>query len=354
MIELKQIELKPLKKISPSQFTRLKKCPYSSVLSKSFSRPLLPYSPSIHLGTIIHKCIQKIYTNRIRTEEEFEQKWMKFEKEEEKKLKEYDFNFFIPLSENVSGYAIKKLQVKSVLKKQINKIEEKKNSGVQFINEKWLQSADAMIGGSVDHILKADGFVKLIDTKTGDIYNEEGRVKEDYKEQLKLYAYLYSQEYGQYPHELAIRDLKQNEILIPFSMDECEALAETAKIKLKTINRSVIDNDFEKLAHPAKDTCNGCLYRPACKYHWAVQKEDSITSFTDLKGVLISNNQYKNGNINITLEGSESKLIITGLNSDRLGFLNGLKGKEIGVYNLIKTDLAKVYKPTKWTTIYEA
>jgi len=353
MMDLKQIELKPLERVSPSQFTRLKKCPYSSVLSNSISRPLLPYSPSIHLGTIIHKCLREIFSTEISTEEEFDQKWIKFEKDEEKKLNEYSFNFLIPLSQSIPGYTIKKLQIKSILIKKLKKSERNDDRGYEYVNEKRLESKDAKIAGSIDHMLRIGNYVKLLDTKTGEINNDEGQVKDSYKEQLKLYAYLYAEEFGKYPQELSVRDLNQNETAIPFTNDECDALAKEAKSLLESINRSVVNNDTDKLARPEIELCNSCLYRPACKYHWNTQIEDSTNSFTDVKGVLISLNQYRNGAINITLESIGAELTITSLENVNLESLQILKGKDIGVYNVIKSDLDTIYKSTKWTTIYE-
>lgn len=353
-MDLKQIELKPLESISPSQFSRLKKCSYNSILSKAFSHPLLPYTPTVHLGTIVHKCIRKIFAGEIDTEEVFEKAWNALEKEEENKLSDYGFSFFLPLKENVLGYTIKKLQVRAIFREQLNK-SERENDGekdIQFMNEKWLQSKDSKIAGSVDHILKIDDFVKLTDTKTGEIINESGEVKESYEEQLKLYAYLYCEEFDQYPNELVIRDLKHNEIVIPFTEDECDALAKSAKNKLESINESLVKDDLENLANPAIEICSKCLFRPACKYHWSIKSDNSIDTFTDVKGILQSLNQYKNGNINVTISNNGSELIVTQLENESMELLQSLEGKEVGIYNVIRSNSDGIYKSTKWTTIY--
>ncbi|MEX0598780.1 MAG: hypothetical protein WD512_20015, partial [Candidatus Paceibacterota bacterium] len=90
----------------------------------------------------------------------------------------------------------------------------------------------------------------------------------------------------------------------------------------------------------------------ACKYHWSIQNDNSINTFTDVKGVLISINQFKNGNINIILENSGSELVITSLENVSLESLQLLEGEEIGIYNVIRSNLEAIYKSTKWTTIY--
>lgn len=58
-------KLKFLKQISPSKYTSLNKCAYRTVLANSGIRQILPYSPSSHLGIIIHECLNLIFSNEI-------------------------------------------------------------------------------------------------------------------------------------------------------------------------------------------------------------------------------------------------------------------------------------------------
>lgn len=347
--------LKPLKRISPSRYTAINRCPYRVVLANSYSTPLLPYPPSNHLGNIIHESIRLIVTGKIETSVEFDEIWNRLLAKEEKSLKDMGFEFFNPLSENVSGYTIKKLQVKSLLKSRIKaEAWEEGKTDTSILTEKWLEAQDSLIGGYADIIFNLNGHTKLSDFKSGKILHEEGEIKEEYEEQLKLYAYLYKEIYGKYPDELSIIDLEKKEYQVAFTSQECEELANKSKETLSEINSLIKKNECNTLARPDMYYCKSCLYRPACDFYWNLPLSETDSIFTDIKGIVTAVKQFRNGNLNATLNVNGRELSVSHLNSKYLSFLTDAVGKEVAFYNVKQGGIPKKYQVLKTTKVYES
>lgn len=344
-------KLKVLERISPSRYTAIQKCPYRVVLANSLKQPLLPYPPNSHLGNIIHECIRLIFTDKIDTEKKFCEKWDELVNKEEDLLQEMEFDFFTPLHENVSGYAIKKLQVKALLhpEKEVKKWKGK----IHYQTEKWLESKDRKIGGKVDLIRTHGSFIKLSDFKSGKILAEEGEIKEEYEDQLKLYAFLYNKEYGKYPDELTLIDLSKKEYPVSFSPDECKKIAGQAKKRLENINNLVREAEHRQLAKPNWETCKNCLYKPACAFYWEVEKPESEIIFTDVKGTVHSVKQFNNGNLSTKIHQGNKEITVSKLDSRYLDFLYAHKEKEVAFYNVRKSELPGKYQSIKTTKVYE-
>ncbi|WP_228851264.1 PD-(D/E)XK nuclease family protein [Aegicerativicinus sediminis] len=347
-----EIQLRALKRISPSLLTSLRKCPFKVVLSNNFKSPLLPYSPLNHLGIVIHHCIDMIYKNKINGIEEFNKEWDSCVEQEESKLLKRGFGYYLPLRDNVEGYAIKKLQTQALIQIKSNNIGlNKTNTHTSSIQtEKFLKSKDGKIGGKVDLIHHNNNVTKLCDFKTGKIFEEEGEIKKDYEDQLKLYGYLYNQEFGNYPHTLSIIDLQKKEYFVEFTSEECEEIGEFSKNRLDEINQLIINKNYTSLANPNKENCKNCLYRPACKYYWKDNKIQFDSKFQDLIGELKDLKQYNNGDITVTIYSANNHFKIYHLNKE---FKNELSIKEtIAAFNLIKIDEFK-YKALKTTRIFK-
>ncbi|MDG5768283.1 PD-(D/E)XK nuclease family protein [Balneolales bacterium ANBcel1] len=347
--------LKPLKRISPSRYTAINRCPYRVVLANSYSSPLLPYPPANHLGNVIHECIRLIVTGEIKRSTEFDAIWNRLLAKQEKALEDMGFGFFTPLSENVPGYTIKKLQVKSLLKsRDKSEVQEDKNTDTNTLTEKWLEAQDSLIGGYADIIITRNGCTKLSDFKSGKIILEEGEIKEEYEDQLKLYAYLYNEVYRKYPDELSIIDLEKKEYPVAFTPQECEVLASKSRDALSEINSFIEMDDLEALAKPDFDNCNSCLYRPACNFYWELPLSETDSIFRDVSGNLANVRQFHNGNLNATLNTYDNELTVSHITNDYLPFLTGAVGKKVAFYNVKQGVKPENYQALKTTKIYEA
>jgi len=87
-----------------------------------------------------------------------------------------------------------------------------------------------LIAGKIDLVVEEEQETEIIDFKTGaitqDVLDDDGEIfseiKEEYKEQLKLYAYLYFETIGKFPSELSLIDLAKQKFTVDFSQSESQ------------------------------------------------------------------------------------------------------------------------------------
>ena len=356
MKSIEKIELKKIKRISPSQFFSMKNCSYKSLLAEGRNKiPLLPVSANAYYGTVLHKMLELISKGEIKSEEEFNSIFEGYIGLMEEKLIEQGYNYFVPLQKKVKDFTMKKILLKEYLKKH----SESKSKVVKskFITEKWYESKDKTIGGKIDLVIEGEAKTEILDFKTGaitqDFLDDDGdvhsEVKKEYEEQLKLYAYLYFENTGKFPTELSLVDLTKQKFSIAFSQTECKAIFEEAKSLLDSTN-NCIDTGFYK-ANPTEANCKFCLYRPACLFY--LREIEGSNNFNDISGSLINAIKFQNGNVSMYLQSGSNTITVSNLPTDMFDELVNSKTKKINVFNLRKDSRNNFYSATKTTMIYE-
>lgn len=356
MNKVGNIVFRKINRISPSQFYSMKNCAYKSLLAEAFEKkPLLPVSPNAYFGTVLHKMLELIVKGVIRNEEDFNKAFDEQVKLQEENLKKQGYNFFVPLQKNVKDFGMKKI----LLKKHLRNISERPTtpSGVKYSSEKWFESKDKFIAGKIDLDIEVEQEVEIIDFKTGaitqDVLDDDGGIfsdiKEEYKEQLKLYAYLYFETNGKFPTQLSIVDLTKQKFTIDFTESECNIIFEEAKELLNATNESISSEKFA--ANQSEANCKYCLYRPACSFF--LKHLETDYSFNDVSGSIINVVKYQNGNVSVFLESGESKITVTSFPIEQYNELNNSRNKQISVFYLRKEATEFVYSATKTTIVYE-
>lgn len=356
MNQVSKIEFKKINRISPSQFYSMKNCAYKSLLAEAFEKkPLLPVSPNAYFGTVLHKMLELISKGVVKSEDELNRMFEEQVKSVEENLQEQGYNFFIPLQKNVKDFGMKKI----LLKKHLRTLSEQptKTSCVKYYSEKWFESKDKFIAGKIDLVVEAGELTEVIDFKTGaiteDVLDDAGEtfseVKEEYKEQLKLYAYLYYENTGRFPTALSLVDLAKQKFSISFTLSECISIFDEAKKLLHSTNESISKGTFD--ANPTEANCKYCLYRPACSFF--LKKLETDYSFNDVSGSVKNVVKYQNGNVSVFLQSSENQFTVTSFPSEKYDELNDRRSKQISIYNLRKEATEFVYSATKTTMIYE-
>lgn len=350
------IGFKKINRVSPSQFHSMKNCAYKALLAEAFEKiPLLPVSPNTYLGTVLHKMLELISRGEIKNETEFN---LRFDSEillMENKLKVLGYDFFVPLQMNVRDFGMKIIQLKKHLRSATASAKEQ--VGINFISEKWLESRDKLVGGRMDLIIEEADEIEIIDFKTGaiteDVFDDNGEsyleVKNEYQEQLKLYAYLYFDCNGKFPKQLSLVDLAKQKYNVEFTEEECKAVFEEAKGLLTETNKSIDTTTFK--ANPSETNCKFCLYRPACKFYLQFLTMENY--FNDVCGLVKDVVKYENGNVSVFVEKGNNKISVTGFPSDKFEYFNSNRNKQINLFNLRKEATEFVYSATKTTKIYE-
>jgi len=356
MNKIGEINFKEIKRISPSQFYSMKNCAYKSLLAEAFDKkPLLPLSPNAYFGTVLHKMLELIAKGILKSEDDFNAEFDKQVKALEEDLKQKGFGFFVPLKIKLRNFGLKKIQ----LKKHLKIASEKPTSlgNIKFHSEKWFESNDKFIGGKVDLVIENGNEIEIIDFKTGaitqDCLDDEGEiysdVKNEYKEQLKLYAYLYFENTNKFPTDLSLVDLAKQKFPVEFSEQECKSLFDEAKTLLKSTNDSIKTKSFS--ANPKQENCKYCLYRPACSFFH--KKIETDFSFNDVLGEIKDVKKFQNGNVSLFLQYGNKNLTIKNFSVEEFDKLNNHKNKQIRIYNLRKEVAEFVYSVTDTTMIYE-
>lgn len=355
MNRIGEINFKEIKRISPSQFYSMKNCAHKSLLAEAFNKkPLLPLSPNAYFGTVLHKMLELIVKGIVKSEDDFNVEFDKQVKILEDDLKEKGFGFFVPLKIILKNFGLKKIQLKKHLRSDLEK--SANLSSTKFHSEKWLESEDKLIGGKVDLVIESRDSVEIIDFKTGaitqDCLDDEGEtfsdIKSEYKEQLKLYAYIYFENTNRFPRSLSLVNLGRQKFSVEFSEQECKTLFDEAKTLLKSTNDCISTKSFS--ANPKEENCKYCLYRPACSFFQ--KKLETDFSFNDIWGEIKDVKKFQNGNVSLFLQNEEKNLIIKNFASEKFDELNNNKNKKIIVYNVRKETTEFVYSTTKTTMIY--
>jgi len=356
MYKIGKINYRKINRISPSQFYSMKNCAYKSLLAEAFEKkPLLPISPNAYLGTVLHKMLELIVKRKVNNENDFSQMFDGQVKAVERNLQNLGYSFFIPLQKNVKDFGLKKI----LLKKHLHAVSYQsiRSSSIKYYSEKWFESKDKLIAGKIDLLIEAQNDTEIIDFKTGAITNDNlddtddvlAEVKEEYKEQLKLYAYLYFENKGIFPTVLSLVDLAKQKFTVNFSQSECKTIFEDAKDLLHAINESIKKGTFT--ANPTVANCKYCLYRPACSFF--LKKLKMNCSFNDVSGLVRNVVKYQNGNVSVFLQIGDRQFTVTSIPSEKFDELNKYRNKQINIYNLRKEATEFVYSATKTTMMYE-
>jgi CRISPR/Cas system-associated exonuclease Cas4 (RecB family) len=356
MNKIGTINYKEIKRISPSQFYSMKNCAHKSLLAEAFDKKtLLPLSPNVYLGTVLHKMLELLAKGVIQNENDLNKNFDEQINIVEDDLKKTGYDFFIPLQKNIKDFGLKKI----LLKKHLRSVAETpiKTAGVTFYSEKWFESKDKLIAGKLDLIIESQNRIEIIDFKTGaiteNVLDDSGEifagVKEEYKEQLKLYAYLYFENTGNFPTDLSLIDLAKQKFVIQFSGQECKAIFEEAKKLLQATNDSFANKVLP--ANPTKINCKYCLFRPACADY--IKQLETDFSFNDVTGLVKNVTRYQNNEVSVFIQNGDIQFTVRKFSTEKYEELHNSINKRINIFNLRKEAIDFVYSTTKITMIYE-
>ena len=265
------LEIKKIKCISPSRYYRFKQCQLSELWAMAKNVPIVPVHGNAVLGTIIHNVLEYFSKDKESVIEDFETIWEKTEANVIGKQK--DKYRYIPLRINSHYYAPKKNNTKIAIEKL--KIRKDSEPNFEGKNEEPMGSTSGKIFGKADLLIRKyeDNEVSLIDFKTGKVLDENGRIKEEYVLQLKLYAILYNHNYKnifdavkEWPDNLFIVSNDGTFYPVPYSKEEAASILDEIEASIDGIN-DIIELGVENLEDRFSTIgpqCRFCTYRPSC------------------------------------------------------------------------------------------
>ena len=130
--------------------------------------------------------------------------------------------------------------------------------------EEEILSNDSLLYGQPDWVLVDNDGVQLIDFK---LTTDQDKLRTDrYFSQIKFYAYLVSEAYGQLPAKCSLVGLLGTQLEVPVVPDDVLRIADDARAHLTTIRSAAERNAaLEDLAIPDPVTCHGCRYNGVCE-----------------------------------------------------------------------------------------
>ena len=259
--------------LSPSVFTQLKNgCKYKFILQKSalektkgtgVSLTYPPVSAAIY-GNIIHKLFEKRMKGLIPDVTCFEELWNaeveKYRADLKSKYPLYDFENDYAKMLDAEDIAMRMTPVYSMQ----NGIS---TTSFQTSSFERPYKIPGLLYGKIDRISFENDLIEIIDYKTGNIFEDNGNVKQIYVEQLNLYALMYESVEGKYVDKLTIIDKQGNSIDVPKSQNQDLLRQEVAGVK-NQINDSILNGTQLNLASPSEINCKYCECRHLCTAYW--------------------------------------------------------------------------------------
>ncbi len=325
---LPPLPLEPLIRISPTSYFLTHLCALREIWSASYQPRLLPLSPAAYLGIVIHKMFELVNQGIIKNEESINNNWEK----EIKNIQENIYNnniekHLVPLENSAGNYEVKRIMVFMIIRSLIQNDSQlimKKGKHRQE-SEVWLETSDKKVAGKVDLIRQTDTGIELVEYKTGSVadpHSSNELPKQEYRQQLKLYAALYYSVHRVWPTRLTLVDLSQKKHNIPFDKDECLKLLKNAKAQIDDLNE-LIESDLspEDFAQPSPKSCKYCTYRPACAGYWK-ERQNTAEWPVDAIGKVKERKILGNGLGRVVLENEGRDLAIRNLSIERYTFFN--------------------------------
>ena len=273
---LPALSIKPLTRISPSRFYASQLCHLREILVASGQPALLPVPPAARIGSVVHTIIEMATGGKIHNETQFNETWQKEISKIEESMNSNPLEcHLVPLEETAADYEVKKFMVLQTISSFVSdgrRYDPQKGRGRP---EVWLETKDGKIGGKIDLIKETPEGTVIIDYKTGSIIDaQHDEPKEEYQQQLKLYAGLFFENFNKWPQKLLLVGIDQSVHEVIFSQAECIRLLEQAKKYISDTNELISSgisaNDF---AAPSPEACRYCLFRPGCYKYWQARQD---------------------------------------------------------------------------------
>ena len=365
--------LKPLRSISPTTFSAIKKCALNVVWQRNGSPPLLPTSPKTRVGTVAHKLLAEAGQGRLKaTAVSINARWRELLEEASADMSHSVLERHLsPLESSVPDIEVLRIRTTRMAldiarKPQSTPREDRSHvMPPSYGHEIPLQSADSLVRGTIDAVIQEDGTGIIIqDYKSGSIVElEDGNElhpKESYQTQMKMYAGLYAENFGEWPDSLELVSLAGERQGVPFTENDCSNLLDEAKATLRRINETVENHPSSSLpsilASPNPEACVFCQFRPGCEpYLLTVEKQGEERWPIDVIGTVESVTRLGNSKMILSLATGADSVKIPGLSSgDRHPALMTLQpGDMAGAFNLRRSRPTAPYSESRLTTVHK-
>ena len=363
----------PLRSISPTTFSAIRQCALNVVWQRNGNPPLLPASPKARVGTISHQLLAEAGQGRLGAEEvTINARWRELVAETDMAISSSPLEQHLaPLENSVPDIEVRRIRatrkalVIASKARSVPRDDGRPMPRAPYGHELPVRSTDGLVRGTIDAVVRQAGSSVIIrDYKSGSILESssgsQNRLKESYQTQLRMYAQLYAETFGEWPASLELVPLTGESQKVPFTKSDCSNLINEAKASLRLVNEKIANHPSDSLptilANPTPQACAFCQYRPACgPYRLAVAKSDHARWPLDVTGRVESIRQLGNSRIMLELSSSVGSVKIPGLSpGTRHPVLQYLQpGDLAGAFNLRRSRLTAPYSESQLTTVHK-
>lgn len=254
--------------LSPSTFSWVHDgCGYQVLLQRllnAYPSCQLPSHRNTTIGTIVHKIYELTTKGLLRNFAEMRDKWEEMIKAEEDKLA---IKYPTLKSINLNDYDKRNKAIKyalRIIKNRNTKSEDPSN--VSVLSEKYLDCKKIGLKGVADKLIIANGKVAIIDYKSGQVFDSEGKVKKEYVTQLHLYAAMCEHLDIGSINKLALVDISGEEILVDYDCELKDKLCNDVASTIERLNDIIQRGAFVEVVKAESSKCGNCSCRHICQY----------------------------------------------------------------------------------------
>ena len=347
-----QLTYSRLSELSPSRYTSIAKgCAYSFLMQQALlslgapSRLMPPLSFKSVIGTIIHKVFELVNKGLLNSSRnELKEFWKEEIKRQEQQIAA-DYPSLMNLSIADYNAMFETIRVTEQMRPSASSV--MGPSSVIFHPNEHKVKIPGLLKGSIDRVDSlSDGSYRIVDYKTGKIFEDDGSIKEDYVSQLNLYAYLLEEQDHVRVSELAILDRKGTYISIPYYPELKIDVFNKVRDLIERINTAVETGRIEDLCIPSDGSCRFCSVAHLCK-----RRETSVDSpYRIIEGVV--DTIWNDDQLGVTTNDNTITVAkLRPLNIEKEEW-NSLLGKKVIFVNLYQVIENQLYNRTDNTVIY--
>lgn len=216
---------------------------------------------------------------------------------------------------------------------------------IEHPNEHYL-SIPGLLKGVIDRIdYIEDGTYRIVDYKTGSVFDEDGSVKKDYVMQLNLYAYMLENTESVSVSSLEIIDKDGNTIDVPYYPDYKQTALSQVQDMLNRINLAIEEERLDDLYAPGENNCLFCPVYHLCSRRFSYPE----TAFKQLEGTITR--IWNDDQLELT-QSDGSSMTVSKLRIIEIDEWDSLVGKEAIFVNLLEISKGKLYNRTDNTVLY--
>ena len=341
-----------LSELSPSRFTSIVAgCAYSYMMQQALlslgtpSRLMPPVSYKNVIGTIIHRVFELVNKGLLSpSRNSIKDFWKNEIKAHEQRIAN-EFPSLTNLS--IADYNAMFDTIKVV-----ENMRPALSSGTSSLSQlphpnEHKVRIPGLLKGSIDRVDSlSDGTFRIVDYKTGKVFEEDGRIKEDYIAQLNLYAYLLEEQDNVRVSELVIIDRSGTAIPVPYYPGHKQEVLDNVKTVLDCFNDAIEQNRLDSLCNPSSDNCRFCPVAHLCSN----RIETTENPYRIVEGRITT--LWNDDQLEVTTSDGPitvAKLRALSLDAEEW---DSLRGKDAIFVNLFQVIEQKLYNRTDNTVIY--